>query len=78
MCVGIATNNQAEYDSVTGLLVAALHLGIRHLNVFLDSQLLVSQLNNYYMYAILVSLEISRVLDIWLDILNPLHSCMFP
>ena len=48
MCVGIATKNQDEYDGVIGILVATLHLGIRHLDVFLDSQLLVSQLNNYY------------------------------
>ena len=48
ICVGIVTNNLAEYDGVTGLLATALQLGIRHLDVFLDSQLLVSQLNNYY------------------------------
>ena len=48
MCVGIATNNQAEYNDVTGLLIVSLHMGIRHLDVFLDSQLLVSQLNNYH------------------------------
>ena len=40
--------NHAEYDGVIGLLAAALQLGIHHLDVFLDSQLLVSQLNNYY------------------------------
>ena len=48
ICVGSATNNQAEYDGVNGLLDIALQLGIFHLDVFLDSQLLVSQLNNYY------------------------------
>ena len=48
ICVGIVTNNQAECDRVTSLLVASLQLGIFHLDVFLDSQLLVSQLNNYY------------------------------
>ena len=48
ICMGSATNNQAEYDGVNGLLVATLQLGIHHLDVFLDSQLLVSQLNNYY------------------------------
>ena len=48
MCVGIATNNQDEYDGVIGLLDATLQLGIHHLNVFLDSQLLVCQLNNCY------------------------------
>ena len=47
MHVGIATNNQDEYDGVIGLLSATLHLGIHHLDVFLDSQVLVSQLNNY-------------------------------
>ena len=47
-CIGAATNNQAEYDAVTGLLSAALQMGISHLHVFLDSQLLVSQLNNCY------------------------------
>ena len=33
---------------MTGLLTAAFQMGIRHLQVFLDSQLLVSQLNNCY------------------------------
>ena len=48
MCVGIATNNQVEYDGVVGILTTALHLGSLFLDVFLDSQLLVSQLNNCY------------------------------
>ena len=48
ICVGTLTNNQEEYDGVNGILAAALQLGIHHLNVFLDSQLLVSQLNNHY------------------------------
>ena len=48
ICVGTMTNNQAEYDGVNGLLATTLQLGIHHLDVFLDSQLLVSQLNNHY------------------------------
>ena len=48
MFVCIATNNEAEYDGVVGLLVAALQFDIRHLDFFLDSELLVSQLNNCY------------------------------
>ena len=48
ICVGIATNNQDEYDGVNGLLATSLQLGIHHLYVFLDSQLLVSQLKNHY------------------------------
>ena len=42
ICMGTATKNQAEYDGVNGLLATALQLGIHHLNVFLDSQLLIS------------------------------------
>ena len=48
ICVGSTTNNQPKYDGVNGLLATALQLGIHHIDVFLDSQLLVSQLNNYY------------------------------
>ena len=48
ICMGIVTNNQDEYGGVNDILAAALQLGIFHLNVFLYSQLLVSQLNNYY------------------------------
>ena len=48
ICVGTAPNNQAKYDGVNGLLATALQLGVFHLDVFLDSQLLVSQLNNHY------------------------------
>ena len=47
ICVGTTTNNQVEHHSFNGLLAATLQLGIHHLDVFLDSQLLVSQLNNH-------------------------------
>ena len=48
ICLGSATNNQAEYTIVIGLLADAQHHHIRHLSVFLDSQLVVLQLNNVY------------------------------
>ena len=48
ICMGTTTNNQVEYDAVNGLLAATLQSGIHHLDIFLDSQLLVSQLNNHY------------------------------
>jgi ribonuclease HI len=48
ICLGSATNNQAEYTAVIGLLADAQHHHIRHLSVFLDSQLVVLQLNNVY------------------------------
>ena len=74
MCVGIDTDNQDEYDSIVHLLTATLHLGIHRLDVFLDSQLNLTATD----YVIFVSLEISCALDIWLGILNPFHSCIFP
>ena len=48
ICLGSTTNNQAEYTIVIGLLADAQHHRIRHLSIFLDSQLVVLQLNNVY------------------------------
>ena len=48
MCVGVATNNQDEYDGVARPLAVTLHLGIRCLDIFLESELLVAQLNKCY------------------------------
>jgi ribonuclease HI len=48
ICLGLATNNQAEYTVVISLLTDAQHHHIRHLSIFLDSQLVVLQLNNVY------------------------------
>jgi hypothetical protein len=48
ICLGRATNNIAEYSTVVELLVDAISLGIRHLVVRLDSQLVVLQLSNVY------------------------------
>jgi ribonuclease HI len=48
ICLGSTTNNKAEYTTVIGLLVDAQHHRIRHLSIFLDSQLVVLLLNNVY------------------------------
>ena len=48
ICLGSATNNQVKYTIVIGLLADAQHHCICHLSVFLDSQLVVLQLNNVY------------------------------
>ena len=48
VCLGCATNNIAEYNTVIELLVDAISLGIHHLVVRLDSQLVVLQLCNIY------------------------------
>jgi ribonuclease HI len=41
VCLGHATNNIAEYSAVIELLVDAISLGIHHLVMRLDSQLVV-------------------------------------
>jgi ribonuclease HI len=48
ICLGPATNNQAKYTAVIGLLDDAQCHHIHHLSIFLDSQLVVLQLNNVY------------------------------
>jgi ribonuclease HI len=48
VCLGRATNNTAEYSAIVELLVDAISLGISHLVVRLDSQLVVLQLSNVY------------------------------
>jgi ribonuclease HI len=48
ICLGRATNNIAKYSVVIELLVDSISLGIRHLVVRLDSQLVVIQLSNIY------------------------------
>jgi ribonuclease HI len=48
VCLGHATKNITEYSVVIELLVDAISLGIRHLVVRIDSQLVVLQLSNIY------------------------------
>ena len=47
-CLGPATNNAAEYKAVIEILWDALTCGITQLEVRLDSQLVVSHLNQAY------------------------------
>jgi ribonuclease HI len=48
VCLGRVTNNIAEYSTVIELLIDAIFLGICHLVVRLDSQLVVLQLSKVY------------------------------
>jgi ribonuclease HI len=48
ICLGDATNNVAQYSAVIELLCDALSHGISYLRVYLDAQLVVSQLNGVY------------------------------
>ena len=49
VCLGCATNNIAEYSAVLELLTEAVNLGIHELLVYLDTQLVVLQLNGHYL-----------------------------
>lgn len=46
--LGITTNNQAEYHSLKGGIEAAIKLGIRELEVYMDSLLVVNQMKGIY------------------------------
>jgi ribonuclease HI len=48
ICLGDTTNNVAKYSAVLEFLHDALSHGISHLWVYLDAQLVVSQLNGVY------------------------------
>ena len=46
--LGDMTNNVIEYNTVIEFFCDTLSLGISHLGVYLDAQLVVSQLNGIY------------------------------
>jgi len=46
--IGETTNNQAEYKALIAGLIKSKELGARELEVFLDSELVVKQLNREY------------------------------
>jgi ribonuclease HI len=48
ICLGPTTNNMAKYHTVIGLLTQASSLGISRIIIYLDSQLVVCQLNCIY------------------------------
>jgi ribonuclease HI len=48
ICLGDTTNNVVEYSAIIELFRDTLSLGISRLRVYLDAQLVVSQLNRIY------------------------------
>ncbi len=46
--LGITTNNQAEYHSLKGGIEMAVHLGIRELDVYMDSLLVINQMKGIF------------------------------
>ncbi len=46
--MGITTNNQAEYQGLVAGLTRADELGVKSLQVYMDSELIIRQLNGQY------------------------------
>ncbi len=46
--IGRATNNQAEYRALIAALEKATSLGVKEANIYLDSELVVKQINGKY------------------------------
>jgi ribonuclease HI len=46
--LGIATNNQAEYQAVLHAVKAAIEIGAKNIHIFADSLLVVNQMNGIY------------------------------
>lgn len=46
--IGTATNNIAEYSALIKGLEVAMHLGVQKINIYMDSELLVRQINGIY------------------------------
>lgn len=46
--IGRATNNQAEYQALIAALEKAIGLGVRHVDIRLDSELVVKQMKGRY------------------------------
>ena len=46
--LGPSTNNLAEYQAMIGLLMESLAIDVREIKVYLDSELVVQQLNRVY------------------------------
>ena len=59
--LGPTTNNIVEYHLVIGLLIEASSHGVDHIIVYLDSQLMVSQLNHVYSICNPVLLRLFRI-----------------
>jgi ribonuclease HI len=47
-CLGVTTNNQAEYRAIIAALEKAVSLGARHIAMYSDSELVVKQINGQY------------------------------
>ena len=62
VCIGPASNNIVEYTVIINLLSKAISYEIDSLVVYLDSQLVVSQLNNIYTNKQLLSRNLRKIL----------------
>ncbi len=64
--IGITTNNVAEYSALIKGLEKSKSLGIKNIKIFLDSELLVRQLNGIY------SVKSKNLIPLWIKAINML------
>ncbi|MEW6600263.1 MAG: ribonuclease HI family protein [Nitrospirota bacterium] len=64
--IGIATNNIAEYTAFIRGIEKARSLGIERINIFLDSELLVRQINGIY------KVKNEKLIPLWVRAINVL------
>jgi ribonuclease HI len=62
--IGIATNNVAEYTALLKGLKKAKSLGVKKIKIFLDSELLVRQINGIY------KVKNKNLMTLWLQATN--------
>lgn len=77
-CVGPATNNIVEYQATIGLMPKALSSGISQLIVYLDSQLVMLQLNDIYSIRDLMLLQLFRRIRLLGRSFAYIHFCYVP
>jgi len=65
--IGVATNNIAEYSALLKGLKKARSLGIKKIKIFLDSELVVRQINGQY------KVKNKNLLPLWVQATNTLN-----
>ena len=65
--IGIATNNVAEYSALLKGLQKARSLGVNNIEIFLDSELLVRQINGIY------KVKNKNLIPLWVKAMNLLR-----
>ena len=62
--IGIATNNQAEWNSLKEGLLLAINKGFKEIHVYMDSELVVKQIKGEYKVKNPELKEIKKIVDL--------------